>query len=166
MTACDCKTVKNAFIHLTSTLSTLSQRSTNVPKIQGSLPNFGCWKDELMHVPYLWLEWCLNLTVIWWFVHGAHELILLFECTRKAVIIMLKMLDTTVQNVFNHLARRLGFVHPCRRCSFPELEFSLTGLEFGHACGNTGNVTTNHSMSWCQMRICRSEFLRVIWKCG
>lgn len=55
----------------------------------------------------------MNLTVMWHFLFGAHELIQIFVCgERKLVAVVMEVLGAMVQNLAALATRHLRFVHP------------------------------------------------------
>jgi hypothetical protein len=63
------------------------KESRNFPKTEQASCNFYlCQKDDMEQVPYwgpIILEWLVNHTVVWYFLHDALEVILNFECKGK-----------------------------------------------------------------------------------
>lgn len=81
----------------------LQQVSTNIPKIQVLSPNSRVQKGDMNPFPY-WgptvLAWPVNLIFASCLLLGACELIHVFvQWVEKTVIIMLKLLGTTIQNL-------------------------------------------------------------------
>jgi len=68
-------------------------------------------------VPWRWLhtedphfcEWSLNLTVIRPFLVGANELIYIFVCKGKTVIVIVTVCRCAMQNIVTQATRCLGF---------------------------------------------------------
>jgi hypothetical protein len=64
-----------------------SHKSTNFPITEQATCNFYLWqKDDMEQVPHwgpIILEWLVNHAVIWYFVHGALEVIINFESKGK-----------------------------------------------------------------------------------
>jgi hypothetical protein len=58
---------------------------------------------------HIFLELFENLNAVWRFLLGTCELIRHFVCKEKSVIIMLQILDDTLQKIIAWAARRSGF---------------------------------------------------------
>lgn len=86
------------------------QESTNFPKTEQATCNFYmCQKYDMEQVPYwglIILEWLVNHTVIWYFVHGALEVILNFECRGKK-------LQNYTENIGHHSTKLICTERMC-----------------------------------------------------
>ena len=89
--------------------------STFYPEIWKAPPNSRCQEDDIKQVLY-WgvtvLEWPVNLTLVWWFLLGACELIHLFVM-RKPAVIVLNMLTANIEKLDAQVTWRMGFLRCC-----------------------------------------------------
>lgn len=139
--------IKYDFMVKRTTYFIVGQVYTNFTKIWELSPNCRCRKGDKKLFPYWWptmLEWPVNLTFIWWFLHGACGLIDAFCMCRKNCNNCSRNIKCLCTQFSCLLPRHLGFVHSWCRWSVN----SWNKIQFPSYESENKNTGRGVSLSW------------------